>query len=375
MGTGPNSIIGITQLMEARIDYLNSLSDFQYAAPEISNVAYSPGQVTPYSEVWFTAEVANATNVYIGHRSTEYGLFDKALMYDDGNHHDGQAGDGLYGVSLMAGSTDLRYYIYAENQDAAAFAPSRAEYEYFSIPVAVELVLNEFMADNTNTMKDQDGEYDDWIELFNNGTGDVALGGYQLSDDAAMPGKWTFPDTAIAAGGYLVVWADDDGNQQGLHANFKLSASGELIILSNSGGTLLDEIPFGQQKSDTSTGRYPNGTGEFTGMLPTFGAENIAGFTGIGEDPALQGSSFTLSQNYPNPYTDVTAIDFTLDREEEVTLKVFNIYGTTIQTLVSGSLTAGRYSYKWNAGNLPPGIYFYAITVGDQTQVKKMAAQ
>jgi hypothetical protein len=375
IGGGPNSIIGITQLMEGRINYLNSLPEFQLAAPETGTVTYSPGQVSPGTEVWITAGVTNATSVFLGHRSTEFGLFEKILMYDDGNHHDGQAGDGIYGVSLIAGSTDLRYYIYAENQDAVAFSPPRAEYEYYTVPVTVGLAINEFMADNTSTVADQDGEYDDWIELFNNGTVDIPLGGYFLSDDAAQPEKWVFPDTAISAGGYLVVWADEDAGQQGLHANFKLSAAGEVILLSDNSVKLMDEVGFGPQKADTSTGRYPNGTGEFIEMFPTFGAENISGFTGMEEDPALQDASFILAQNYPNPFAGQTNIGFRLGGEDEVTLRVFSVYGTPVQTLVSGSLAAGEYNYTWQVANMPPGIYFYSITVGDQTQVKKMVIQ
>ncbi len=375
VGMGPNSIIGITQLMEARITYLNSLADFQYAAPGIANVTHTPEQVSSYSEVWFTAEVSNVTDVFLAYRSNEYGVFDKIIMYDDGNHHDGQAGDGIYGISLIVDATDIHYYIYAENMEAVAFSPPRAEYEYYQISITGDLVINEFMADNKSTVTDQDGEYDDWIEFYNNGTEDIALGGYFLSDDAAEPDQWAFPDTTIAPGNFLIVWADDDGSQEGLHANFKLSASGEIIVLSDNNLVLLDEITFGQQKADTTTGRYPNGTGDFVEMLPSFSAINFPGLLGIDTPLPETSNPIILRQNFPNPFAEWTTIDFKLRQAGEVTLNVFNIYGMLVETLVSKQLAAGDHSYTWQAKNLLSGIYFYSITTQNQVQVKKMVIQ
>ncbi|MBI9076401.1 MAG: carbohydrate-binding domain-containing protein [Desulfatibacillum sp.] len=137
------------------------------------------------------------------------------------------------------------------------------------------LVINEFMADNDSTTADPAGDYDDWIELYNNGSSTISLKGYFLSDDADDPEKWTFPDVTIEAGGTLCVWADEDEDQDGVHGNFKLSKSGETIILSAPGGGVVDQVVFGVQDTDVSTGRYPNGTGGFVRMTPTFGAENI----------------------------------------------------------------------------------------------------
>ncbi|HEY9115071.1 MAG TPA: lamin tail domain-containing protein, partial [Bacteroidales bacterium] len=375
VGGGPQAVIGITQLMDARVDYIQSLTEFQYAAPEIGNVAHSPAQVSPNSEVWFTAEVTNVNDVFLAYRYNTYGTFTKVAMFDDGSHEDGQAGDGVYGASVTVGSTDMQYYIYTENSNAVAFSPARAEYEFYSISITGELVINEFMADNESTITDQDGDYDDWIELYNNGSEDLNLTGYYLSDDAADPYQWIFPDTTIMAGGYLIIWADDDGDQEGLHANFKLSKSGETIVLSDNNMNLLDEVSFLQQKTDTTTGRFENGTGDFIEMLPTFGAENTDLLTGIGDYAAIENTGFTLEQNRPNPFSGSTNIVFQLEEGSEVVLNVHNIYGGVIQTLVSGYLPAGEYSYIFQAGNLPKSLYFYSLSVGGKVQVKKMVVQ
>ncbi len=370
VGGGPGGgIIGIVQLMDARITYLNSLTEFQYTAPGISDVTHTPEQVSSGTEIWFTTSVEDGEDVFLAYRSSAQGIFNKIMMYDDGNHEDGQAGDGVYGISVVAGSTNIQYYIYSENENAVAFSPVRAEYEFYDISISGDLVINEFMAKNDNTVTDQDGEYDDWIEFYNNGDEDIYLDGYYLSDDNDEPDKWVFPDTVIYAGDYLIVWADNDEEQQGLHASFKLSADGEDIVLSDPGMALIDEISFLQQKADTTTGRYPNGTGDFITMLPTFGMENMDYLTGFNDIGVI---SFELHQNYPNPFNDITTIEFELEEGAEVTLKVFNILGQIVETLISDYLPAGEHSCQWRVNNNTTGIYFYALTVGANSVVNKM---
>ena len=89
------------------------------------------------------------------------------------------------------------------------------------------LYINEFMADNDATIADPQGDYDDWIEIYNSGDAAINLGGKYLTDDLAEPDKWVFPEVTIEANGYLLIWADDDDGDEGLHTNFKLGASGE----------------------------------------------------------------------------------------------------------------------------------------------------
>jgi len=181
------------------------------------------------------------------------------------------------------------------------------------------------MADNENTVADQDGDYDDWIEFYNNGIEDISLGGYYLSDDAADPYQWVFPDTTIMSGGYLIVWADKDEDQEGLHANFKLSASGEIIVLSDPNMNLIDEISYLQQKADTTTGRYLNGTGVFIEMLPTFEAENVDLLSVVVEQNIAHNSGFILEQNHPNHSTQLLILHLAF-RREVIFLSIFIIH-------------------------------------------------
>jgi hypothetical protein len=81
---------------------------------------------------------------------------------------------------------------------------------------------------------------------------------------------------------------------------------------------------------------------------------------------------FLLSQNYPNPFNPTTTIEFNLPKSSEVTLKVFNILGEEVTTLVSNRLSTGTYSYDWDVSNLASGVYLYRLKAGDYAETRKM---
>ncbi|HCV42470.1 MAG TPA: hypothetical protein DGH68_03230 [Bacteroidetes bacterium] len=137
-----------------------------------------------------------------------------------------------------------------------------------------DVVINEFLALN-DSIPDPAGQYDPWIELYNNTANPLNLGGMYLSDNAGQPTKWQFPaNTTIAANGYLVVWADSDTGQVGLHANFRLPSSNGFIRFSNTDASFLDTTTFGTQTAQRSMARIPNGSGPFLQARPTFNASN-----------------------------------------------------------------------------------------------------
>lgn len=127
-----------------------------------------------------------------------------------------------------------------------------------------QVVINELVASNLNSAFDQAQEADDWFELYNASNATVDISNWKLSDDYATPNKWTIPNgTTIPAKGFLLIWADNDVFQGSNHANFKLSAGGEQIILSNTIGTIIDSLTFGPQQTDISYGRTPDGSSQF----------------------------------------------------------------------------------------------------------------
>jgi spore coat protein H len=240
------------------------------------------------------------------------------------------------------------------------------------LPVSVgDIVINEFMAQNS-VILDPAGEADDWIELYNATADTMDLGGMFLSDDSAEPTKWQFPaGTLIEPTGYLIVWADEDLAQVGVHADFKLSAGGEQIFLSNTDSTVLDSVTFGAQMTDISMARIPNGTGSFVTSTATFCANND-GANDVSDEDVQLPTICRLLQNYPNPFNPGTTISFTLPQNQLVQLEVFNLLGMRIATLVNGRLSAGSHTVTFDASKLSTGLYFYRMISGTFQQTKRM---
>jgi hypothetical protein len=156
------------------------------------------------------------------------------------------------------------------------------------------LYINEVLASNATSAKDPQGDYDDWIELYNAGPEAVDCGGMYLTDDPADPQKWQIPSnnkgmTTIAAGGYLIVWADGDVGTAGLHASFGLDSDGdEVALFDKDGATLIDYVGFDAQTSDISCGRLPDGGDQWILFgLPTPGKENVEFYAGIVTKPGF----------------------------------------------------------------------------------------
>jgi spore coat protein CotH len=295
----------INDLLGGRGVYLNSTTEFSYTQPTIDNINNSPTLVSANSTVVITADILDADYVFLAYRNNASELFTKIEMLDDGSNGDGSANDNIFGVSIPTITTDIEYYIYADNSNAGVFSPQRAAHEYHSLGLSADVVVNEIMASNSSTIVDQDGEYDDWIEVYNNTLSEFSLNGYYLSDDGLELNKWAFPDTSIAAEGYLIVWADKDSLQAGLHTNFKLSSSGESLYFVNNGVSIIDQVDFFNQTTDISYGRFSNGRGAFASMPATFGVENSLTSPTVNVIEINEKVGFIV---YPNPSSNMINI-------------------------------------------------------------------
>jgi hypothetical protein len=345
---------GISNLMEARVNYLQSLAEYNLLPPTISNISVSDSLPAYLQTFTLNATVANANEVYLGIRFDKEEKFNHIPMYDDGLHNDGAAGDDVYGIDVIMQSAGARFYFYAENNDAGIFSPARAEHEFYSInadiPVAQqgEVVLNEFLAVNQNDTTDENGAHEDWIELYNTTSTPLNLFGLYLSDTYSNLTKYSFPENAIVPPhGYLILWADEDNTTTGdLHCNFKLSANGESLLISNAGGNILDSISFGAQAADRSMSRCPNGTGPFmTDFLPSFKDSNLCN-DNVAELNEIQ---FSI---YPNPSNAVVKIVMTPEMKND-----FDVRNSFGQVIFEGTLSGEVQLYvsAW-----PAGIYFFS---------------
>ena len=137
-----------------------------------------------------------------------------------------------------------------------------------------DLIINEVVSANKNVIESTDGNYYDFIELYNGYDYDINLSGYYLSDDSFNLKKWSFDDTIIKAKSYLIVYTSglNKYENEEIHTNFKLSKDGEVLTLSNPKMNVLSRIYFSKTNTDTSYGY--NGENYVYFYVPTPGEEN-----------------------------------------------------------------------------------------------------
>ena len=340
VGSGPIPITGITELMNARITYLQGLNEFTATPPTVSNISSNPTNVLPHSTINITAEISNSNYAYLGYRFKFSTEFEKLQMLDDGQHGDGSAGDGVFGATINVDARDVQYYIYAENNDAGIFSPERAEKEFHQIPVVSGLVINEIMAGNFSAVADQDGEYDDWVELYNGNNYSINLDGYYLSDNENEPTKWSFPNVTIAPNDYLIIWCDTAGGAQaGLHTTYRLSGDQEEVYLSDEFAITIDAVHYVNMPTDQGYARVPNGTGTMRYQDHTYDASN--------QLPSLVSDFNNVSKIrvYPNPSNSRIYI---LGAKEEI----------YVHDIMGKEIFSDKYVNSVDISNWESGIYF-----------------
>lgn len=299
---------------------------------------------------------ATVDYVVLYYSSGIMGTFDKVIMTDED-------GDLVYEAQIpeFPSNTYVRYYAEAVSVEGVrTYEPVGAEHDVYvykvtSSGISVEgLVVNEIMASNSTTVSDEFGEFDDWLELYNNASEAIDVSNYYLSDRYDSLYKWSIPEgTIIESGEYLTIWLDKDTTQGALHANFKLSSSGESVYLSNPEQELIDEVLFFNQETDISYGRYPNGTGDFDFLSPSPGANNMLLTT-----QELEINSINI---YPNPAH--SEVHVAIDTSEPKNIELYSIHGDLIKSMWVESVGVFKVT------DLVPGVYYIVI---DKRLTKKL---
>ncbi|MBN1874423.1 MAG: CotH kinase family protein [Anaerolineae bacterium] len=200
------------------------------------------------------------------------------------------------------------------------------------------IVLNEYMASNSVTIDDEDGDSSDWIELYNNSTTAVNLTGFGLSDDPGDPFRWTFPAVELGPQSHLLVWASGKNRAQPgqpLHTNFSISADGEPLLLTHPGGWTIDRVGPVALPRDISYGRQPNGAGAWIFFdQPTPGhSNNTLGYKALLDPPTFSHTGGFFS----------AAFDLTLSHNDPGVSIIFTLDGSVPDPQ---NLTGRTYTYK-----------------------------
>jgi len=260
---------------------------------------------------------------------------------------------------------------------------------------ASTLVINEI---NYKSPSDLDTE--DWIEFYNHGNAALNLSGW-IFKDSENNHRYIFPaNTNIAPGDYLVLCRDLTKFKQNFpnvinclgNMDFGFSSDGELVRLYDDQGILIDSLTY---ENDDPWPDAANGNGatlelkapQLDNSLP----ENWAASTIYGGTPGLPNSVLTtispqtenipqdycLFQNYPNPFNSKTIIRFSLPQPQQVVIRIVNVLGEEVITLIDKSMPPGIHSLSWDGIDLTgkivsSGLYFYQVRTISFSETKKM---
>lgn len=228
-------------------------------------------------------------------------------------------------------------------------------------PPTSGVVINEISSGNTN-YPDSQGNFSDWIELYNKGLAPVDLAGLYISDLYSNLTKYQFPsgsaETVIPSGGYKIVWADNQLVSGPMHASFALSSLGEAVALTSSNGTtVLDSISFGPLSASQSFGRQTDGALNWVIFeTPTPNAAN-----GVS---SIENMSNTQLNVYPNPVNDYLTLKLgKTSASKAQTMTISNLSGQIILKKV-----CNEELNTIDVRELPNGVYLINLNSGTKQQ-------
>ena len=226
------------------------------------------------------------------------------------------------------------------------------------VVIVSNLYINEVMASNTNTIADENGEFDDWIEIYNGAASSQDLAGLYITDEISNSTKYQFPtgdnNTIIPAGGFKLVWADNSPAQGALHTNFAISAAGEYVGLYNTTGELIDSITVPALGPDQSYGR----TEELSNNWITF----LSGATtpnASNASSSITGLSQIAGSVFPSPAADYFSIQLN-DPLSNLNIHIFDVQGNLVHAGNSGKDRV----IQINCSNWANGIYLVRLGNG-----------
>ena len=209
----------------------------------------------------------------------------------------------------------------------------------------------------------------DWIEIYNSTGSSVDISGYKIYDSGGFNGtkpKKEFPSgSVIPANGFLVIVTDDT-----TESGFGLSSGGEDVWLEDASNNVIDFVSFPAMDLTQSYNRIPDGSDNWT--LSNFITKGLPNTLTDVEENGTIITEFNLQQNYPNPFNPSTTIKFSIPASGFVTLKIYDILGKEVSTLVNENKTSGVHQVSFNAAGLSSGVYFYELKMENFVSVKKL---
>ncbi|MBX7246981.1 MAG: CotH kinase family protein [Candidatus Sumerlaeaceae bacterium] len=341
--------------------------------PEVTQTRIAPlypQNNQPFRALARVTDNGSLSQVIVNWSASPSGTTGTVTAFDDGFHDDGLAGDGTYGGSLPGFATGQTVTLsFTATDDHGAVTTGASVQAVIGMIPSYQIRINEILASNSGSSFDLDfGESGDWVELYNTGPDVADLTSHTLSDSFGTPEKWRFPaGTSIPAGGYLLVWCDDYNlAEYDLHSNFKLSASGEAVVLYDTNATtVVDSINFPALGSDETYSRIPNGTGAFAyTIVNTPLAANIFGARGAKPVFSMPSGLYSSTINVSISAVGATEIRYTTNGSEPTTTS--SLYSVPISISSTTGLRAKAYYPSVNP-SLPASASYFFDFIADRT--------
>lgn len=264
---------------------------------------------------------SSLSQVIFNYRNIGNSTWTTLALLDNGSIPDKNAGDGTFSGAFQPDQTcnGIEYYWTAlDIQGQTARYP--CSFFSHSLHSKPPVVINELMSRNSNNLSDQNGDFSDWIELYNPSGSSIDLTNIFISDKISNPERFHLKSNTLPSQGYLLLWASGDTSQYNNHLPFRLSGNGETLYLSyrEANGTFktLDKIKFPASITNQSYGRMYDGNNRWVTFqnYPTPNANN-SGILSFYKEKVL-----IPPFPYPNPHIDFFIYKNTLDEPSEISL-------------------------------------------------------
>jgi hypothetical protein len=283
---------GLNGYISARISSIKQQLVLNPIAPIIENVYHNFPAIA--EEIYIKVDITDDEPDFTA--QLNYNIDNGSWQVLDMQHQNGA----VYIASLPAFTEAglLSYYVVSTDASGkTSREPYSGDYEINIGGVSdATLRINEFMASNSSSIRDNYGEDEDWIEIFNAGSDAISLSGKYLSDDLQDPSKWALPNVSLEAGEFYIVWADGDTEQGNNHANFKLSKAGESIGIFDAFETsyaVIDTLSYGPQEINFSSGINSDASLSMQDFITPGGANGLSSLAYI-----------NITYNMRKPITD-----------------------------------------------------------------------
>ena len=300
---------------------------------------------------------------------------------NDGNHFN-QAINNGNNTSVNDAMADALH-------DASDHLPVIATFQFpGGDPSPYDVVVTEVMV-NPSAVSDSYGE---WFELYNAGSSTVSMNGWLLLDNGSNEHNVT--SISIDSGEYIVFGRNTDSAVNGgydadyVYSGFQLANSEDEIKLIDAEGLIVDVIEYNSSFPYSSGASmylknitYDNAVDTSWAMSDMEYGSGDLGTPGRAWDDTLSTGNnfdfgipqtFVLYPSFPNPFNPITTIKFSVETFHAMSLRIFDITGRVVETLLNGEIPVGNHEITWNASRQPSGVYIVQLSNGKSVQTQKL---